>query len=112
MARRSQVGRLHHRVELQEGVNTTTPSGQRTTAWTTRATVYASIRPLRGYEAFGAHQLQAEVSHSVRIRYDAGGTVPKAAWRVKYGTRLFRVESIFNVDEADRFLDLICAEEV
>lgn len=113
MARsRSQVGRLHHRIELQEPVTTTKPSGQRETVPTTRATVYASIRPLRGYESFGAQQLQAEVTHAIRIRYPLDGVMPRASWRVKYGTRTFRVESIFNVDEADRFLDLIAFEEV
>lgn len=106
--RRSQVGRLRHRVELQEIVTTETDSGQLTDAPTTRATVYADVRPLRGYEAFGAHQLQAEVSHSIRIRFR---TDVEASWRVKYGDRLFRVDSVFNVEERDRFLALICTEE-
>lgn len=114
--RRTSIGRLRNRIELQTSTPTTTDSGQLDDVWATTMTVWADIRPVTMYESFQAHQLQAETTHFVRVRYSrelvdnySQGLSKK---RIRWGNRLFRIEGHRRVDEVSDWLDLNCVEEV
>jgi SPP1 family predicted phage head-tail adaptor len=105
------IGKLRHRIELQtksepEGLD---GYGEPTESWTTLKTVWASIEPASGKQLFVAQQVQAEVSHVVTIRYYDGFGPTN---RVKFGTRIFSVNFVRNVDERNVYQELYCKEAV
>lgn len=106
-----QIGKLRHRIELQaksepEGLD---GYGEATESWTTIKTVWASIEPASGKQLFVAQQIQAEASHVVEMRYYPGVT---AEYRVKFGTRIFAVNFVRNVEERNIKYELYCKEAV
>jgi SPP1 family predicted phage head-tail adaptor len=62
-------GPLRHRVELQEQVETRTPSGAVVVAWQTFKSVRASIEPMSGRERYSGDQIRAEATTLIRVRF-------------------------------------------
>lgn len=105
-----QAGALRHRLTLETPNTTADSFGEETEApYTTLATVWGSIEPLSGNERLRMQQVQAEVTHRVRIRYRSGVT-PEL--RVKFGTRYFNILSVTNWEERNRELEIMCKELV
>lgn len=100
-------GKLRHRIEIQEPTETRSASGQATVTWSTIATVWASVEPLRGREFFASKQIQAQVDTRIRIRYISGLT-PKM--RILWGTRVYLIDSIINPEERNIELQLMVRE--
>jgi len=71
--------------------------------------MHASIEPISGREYFSAQTTQADVTHRINLRYVAG---VKPKMRVKYGSRIFDILSVSNVDERNRELQLMCRESI
>lgn len=101
-----QAGDLDKRVIIeappaasQDSFGDTAPTENTSGSWTTHATRWAFIRPLVGREAFDAMREHADTTHWIRMRYTSGIT-PRM--RVKYGTRIFNILSVANVDEQGR----------
>ena len=104
------IGRLRHRLELQEKSVTGRDSfGAEQITWVTKQIVWGSIEPLSGNEYFAAKQTQAAISHRVKIRYNSA---INTKWRIKFGTRIFEIESIINRNERNEEQTLICSESV
>ena len=103
------AGRLRHRVEFQNESLSSDGQGGSTRTWATRATVSASIKPLRAEERFYNEQLQHNGTHSLLIRYRSD---IEATDRVKYGSRYFQIVGILNPNERNRQLVITCKELV
>jgi SPP1 family predicted phage head-tail adaptor len=85
--------------------------------------VYVQFVPLAGKEYFQAQQVEASTSHRVRIHYRSDVT-PKMRLRMaKPGIaeidtsndnhyRIFQIDSVINLNEANRTLELIVTEKV
>lgn len=105
-------GQLNRLIELQQLVIHPDQQGGGNAVWTTTATVWAGIEPLRGREFFEARQVQQEVTHRITIRYRADLS---PAWRVRRveGTqaRIWRIEHDANLYERGELLELMCVEE-
>ena len=101
------AGRLDKRVTLQSATRARDNHGQSIEPWSDVATVWASVGPLRGREFFAAQQVSAETTHKVTVRYRASVN-PK--WRVKWGTRIFRIESVMDPQERHERIELMCVE--
>lgn len=102
------IGRLRHRVTIQQYTTTDNEYGEPVPTWADVATVWASVEPLSGNERMIAQQRNASLTHKVVIRYLAGVT---AEMRVKFGDRYFAiVEPPMNIDERDREMHLMCVE--
>lgn len=69
----------------------------------------ASIRQLNGREQAEAQQMNAMATHEIKLRY-YNGLTPQH--RLKWGTRIFNVVSVNNVEEANVNHELRCREEV
>ncbi len=89
------AGRLRHRLEIQTVTETLNTYGEPTKTWATDATRWGAIEPLTGRERFQANQVQAETTHTVRMRYYA----LSAKQRIKHGSRYFYIENVINTDE-------------
>jgi len=100
------AGSLKHKIVIQTYSETQNDFGEVVKGWENFKTAYASITPLSAKEYYKAG-VQAEVSHKIEIRY-IDGVKPKM--RVMYGTRKFNIESVLNIREANKTLQLICTE--
>lgn len=101
---------LRHLVALQSPTGSRDSVGGQVTSWTTEATVYASVEPLSGREAWLAAQTQAETTHKICLRYSSNLADLDASWRVLWGLRVFEIEARLNVAERNRELELRCVE--
>jgi head-tail adaptor len=106
------VGSLRHLVTLENpGAALPDGDGGFTLAWTALdpPQVWASIKPAtaRDLERAVAGTVQASASHLVTLRY-VNGVSTKT--RLVFGTRIFAVQGVHNVDERNRELVLACAE--
>ena len=100
------AGALRHQVTIQSASTVSDGAGGHTKAWADGATVYAAIAPVTGSEPFLAHQEQSAVSHVVKLRH----RTLAASSRLKFGTRIFKIESVLNPDERSRELMVLCEE--
>lgn len=103
------IGKLRHRVTLQELVKTDDGYGGIVETWQDVATVWAAIKPLRGNERYTAQQVQSELSHKITIRYQAG---IKPQMKLLYKGRTFEIESVIDIEERHQWLELLCSEVV
>ena len=102
-------GNLRHRIIIQEASEGQNAVGEITRSWSTFATRWASIEPLRGREKFEAMQMASNIDHKVNLRYVAG-VIPKM--RLLFGERILTIQGAINLEERNMELQLMCNEEV
>lgn len=101
------VGRLRYKVALQSAAGASDGAGGYTESWSTIANLFADIRPTGGDEAYRQGKVQDKVTHRIYIRYRSD---IKTSYRISYDSRIFNIQSILNLDERDRWLELTCSE--
>lgn len=101
------AGRLNKRVILQTVTPTRDTGGGATEAWADTATLWAEIEELSGSEQFDAQQVASTLTHRVTLRYRA--VTPQQ--RIKYGSRILRIESVANPGQRNESVVLQCREE-
>lgn len=101
------IGKLRHRITLQEYTSSRDSFGAEVETWSDTATVWASIEPLSGREYFAAQQVNAEISTKITLRYRSS---VKPTMRVLYEGRVYEILSVINAGERNRELILICKE--
>jgi SPP1 family predicted phage head-tail adaptor len=106
------AGPMRHQVVIEGRQATQDTFGEQSTTWATVDTVYADINPLSGREREAAQAINVEISHEITIRYQDEFSDPRvvAAYRVRYGTRLFNIHGSANVDERNREITLLAGE--
>lgn len=105
--RQMKIGKLRHRVTLQEYISSKDSFGAEIETWSDTATVWAGIEPLSGKEYFAAQQVNAEINTKIMIRYRAG---VRSTMRVAFQNRLFEILSVINTEEKNQELILMCRE--
>lgn len=100
-------GRLRHRIIIQQLTRTPDGGGGYTEDWTTFASVWADVYPLKGTERYEAQKVQASISHRITARYRAG---VKPSMRVNYNGRIFGIDAVIDVEERHHVLQLLCSE--
>jgi len=102
------IGLLRHRVTIQRLSKYQNEMGEEEPKWTNVATRWASIEPISGREYFAAQQINAEITHRVKMRYleEMGSTM-----RLLCGTRIFQIEVLINVEERNQLLIILCTEK-
>jgi len=105
-----QIGRLNRRVTVQQRTAASPDSfGAADATWTDIATIDAAVQPLRGQERSAARQTEAGADIKVTMRYR---TIDAKNYRLKYGARLLDIESVIDIDERHRVLEVNCKEVV
>lgn len=104
------TGKLRHRVEVQRYGTSYDPEGEPIQEWQLLAKAWAAIEPLKGEEYFAAATIQAQISHKVTMRPPGIEITP--ADRIIFGSRIFEIESVINVEERNRELVLMCVEKI
>lgn len=103
------IGKLRHYVQLQSSADAQDDYGQQSKVWTTEESIFASIQPLRGQELLEFQQINAELTHKIFIRHTSNATPAK---RIKFGTRIFDINVVRNIDERNIMQELLCKEKV
>lgn len=102
-------GELRNRITIQQKSVTRDTYGGETVTWTDVATVWAAVEPISGREYFSSQQIQAEVTTRIRIRHKTGIT---PVMRVSWGTRLYDIISVIEINERNREIHLMCKEVI
>lgn len=102
-------GNLRHRITLQTLNKTEDGTGGYLENWSDVVTVWAQVQPLNGTERYNWSQISNDIAYRVTIRYRPNITPDM---RVKYGNKIFQIESIIDVDERHTELQLLCSEVV
>lgn len=102
-------GRLRHRIRLETPASVQDGYGDPVPTWALQAVTWAEVSPLVGRERFAAQQVEGEVDHRVRLRYQAGlGPTLRVVWQ----GRRFDVKAVLNLGERNEELELLCTEAV
>lgn len=105
-------GTLRHRIMIEAESQTSDGGGGMSNPWAapiTVAKVWAAIQPLRGTERLRAQQLEESITHRITLRYRAD---IRPSHRVNFKGRIFNIRSVTNVEERNRWLELMCEEGV
>lgn len=103
------AGELRHRIALQyPTVSASNSFGDATVTWTVSTTRWAKIEPLTGRELWQAQQVQADVTHTVTLRYTAG---VGPTWQAVYQTRVFNIMAVLDPGERRVWHQLLCKEQ-
>lgn len=101
-------GTMNRKVALQSATETrSASSNEKIAVWSIYATVWASLKPLKGNELLLAEQVHSETTHIVTIGYRSDLTTEH---RIKYGARIFEIVSALNNNEANIDLVMQCKE--
>ena len=103
------IGKLRHQISLLKPIIVKDALGQEVEKLEMEKTVWASIEPLSGKEYFAAKQVNSEVNFKITIRY-IDSLLPH--WVVQFGQHVFNIEGIINLEERNKFLQLLCSEKV
>ena len=101
------IGDRNHKVEIQEPI--INEAGEVTDVWIAVAKWWCDIQPIRGRERMQADQVVADVSHILEGCWIEGVTPDM---RVKYGKRVFYFDSVINVKELNRDMEISAREEI
>ena len=103
------IGKMRYRIKVETATNTRDTGGGITQAYTPVTFIYANIKPTNANSSYRQGIVQEKVTHEVTIRYMNNISTNH---RISYGSRLFDIKGIINIDERDRFLKLLCEEGV
>jgi SPP1 family predicted phage head-tail adaptor len=98
-------GEFTRKVKLQSPV--VNSAGEQSGEWTLEAEPWVSIEPLAGRELYLIMQVAPRVTHLVTMHYMAG---VESDWRIMYGTRVFHIDRVINLKEANVKLEFLCIE--
>lgn len=103
----TKIAKLRHRVQI-ESFTETEGSGYTTNkVFTPIMTVFAECMPVSGYVTFMAQQIGQNITHKFMMRWQP--YVTSENWILMDGRR-FRIRSVKNYLEKNRFLELMCEE--
>ena len=97
-------GMLNRRISIQEKQTTTTPTGGQDVVWVQVVAPFAYLKPLNGRERVFANRLNATGDTIATIHYRAD---LNESMKVVYRGKEYQIRSIINLEEADRFLQLV-----
>lgn len=101
------AGKLRHKITIESKSNTQDAYGALVETWGTHSTAWASIEPITGREYFDQGKVNSEVTTRIRTRHISGVT---NLMRVKFGTRIYAIVSVINIDERNKEYELMCKE--
>ena len=99
------ISDYRHRVVLERlGTPVQNTFGEPVETWEEYAVRWAGVEPLEGREYLQAQQTQTAVDHRIRLRYDTETALITPAMRIRYGARLFDIQSV--IDPEERHVEL------
>ena len=96
---------LNRKVTIQVRTAVAKTGGGQDITWSDVSTVWARLRPRTTREREIAAQLESQTDFIITIRYDPTLSLDPNN-RIKFGTRFFNIESVINIEEANRFYEI------
>jgi len=109
MARRTLIGELRHRIELQSASESADSYGQDVRTWTTYGTVWAMVEMSPGTEIQLGLSQQALAPYRVTIRY-RGDVRP--SHRIVHGSRILEAVSVSDPTGYGTHEVITCVESI
>ena len=103
------IGQFRTRLTVEESVEARTPDGGVLEVWQHKQLIWARVQGLRGRELFSAQQVNPQTSHKLTIRRVSGLT-SQHRLRSLDGSRIFNIESVIDIDDRHKHMELICTE--
>ncbi|OLO40314.1 hypothetical protein BTR23_07445 [Alkalihalophilus pseudofirmus] len=104
------AGELKDRLIIQTKVKIPDDGGGYEEDWIDGEKVWSKVTPLSGVSLYRAKQMNAEITHEVKLRYRE---LSKEENRFKYKSdRILEIESMINVDELNEELLVTCKEVI
>lgn len=110
------IGDLQFSVILQSRSKSTDAGGGYTSSWGNTRTLFASVKPTNGDNAYKAGRIDHTLTHDVYTRYysninfKANGGQMRISWNDFGTTRLLSVKYVYTLEERDRWLLFRCTE--
>ena len=110
------IGDLQFSVILQSRSKSTDAGGGYTSSWGNTRTLFASVKPTNGDNAYKAGRIDHTLTHDVytryysNINYKANGGQMRISWNDFGTTRLLSVKYVYTLEERDRWLLFRCTE--
>jgi SPP1 family predicted phage head-tail adaptor len=101
------AGDMWTRVTIEQASTTRNAVGEPTLAWTTFATVWASVDSLSARETERFAETVGFMTHRIKIRYLNGLT---SAMRIQYRSRTLEIGQVLEQDRLD-YQEIICTEK-
>lgn len=108
------AGVLRHQITIQSQSTAQDPeTGEPSQVWNHVLTTMAAISTASSremYQTGAAGQFVAQVTHIVKIRWPGASIMIAGGMRVTLGTRTFAIQTVENVQERNRVVNLMCLE--
>lgn len=106
------AGSRRHQVQVQELIKSEDTFGGEVRNWRTLFNTIVGITPLSGRELLAAQSVHAEASHRIDgvYRQEWSNPTRAAAYRIRFGDRLFNIHDVQNVEERRRDVLIIASE--
>ena len=102
-------GQQRHKILIQSASQAADSYGALVDTYSTFATWWASISPITGREYVSDGKVNSEVTTRMRGRW-ISGILP--AMRAKFGTRIFSIVAVININERNREIEILCKEVI
>lgn len=102
-------GKLRHRITFMHLVKGRNEVGDDILIPAPFITVWASVEPLKGREYLETQKIQPEITYRIIARYLKGITPDMT---IEFNKRTFNIQSILNVEERNRYLEIYAVEKV
>lgn len=103
------IGKLQHRLRLEEPVRAAEAGGGATITWALIAEVWGSLKSLGGDERMKADGLEGRVSHEIWIRHRDD---VRTEMRFVLAGRLFDIRAVMASDDRKAYLRCLAEERV
>lgn len=104
-----QAGAMNNPIMLQSATRTADSYNQMIETWADTKTVFAQIVTTGGGEFYAAQKVNAQTSAVFHVRYDPAINVQM---RIKYGTRIFAILAVNDVDGRHEEMQISAKEVV
>ncbi len=103
-------GKMNKRIIVQQYTETANTYGEPVRSYTNVAERWASVEPLSSKELITARQMASQIEMRFRTRYYRTTTPIKPKMRVVYNDENYNIESVFNVQNQNKEIELLCSK--
>lgn len=104
------IGRMRHRLTLQENTDIEEDSGSSTPVWTDETVIWADLEGPTVKSTFNQEQRKQITQYKVMCR--SNSLLTKGKRLVKGDSTIMVIDHVGNADQLGRFMQLVCIEEV
>jgi SPP1 family predicted phage head-tail adaptor len=99
-----------HRIILQSRQSTTDGEGGYDGEWADVVTIWAAIAPLQARQQYMYKSINVDATHLIKVRGLSIASETAEFYRVKFGTRIFEILTVENIQERNFEKVLTCKE--